>query len=79
MIMNAILNDTHEMLFLVARDFVQLTPIEQVSIGMKLGLVGVEIAMEVNKDMIAESIFSKAYYHKRIPDLVKEMRPYLYE
>jgi len=64
---------------MVARDFVQLTSFEQKNIGMKLGLVHVSIVTDKDKEKVAQTIFSKAYKSKKIPELVKEMRQYLYE
>lgn len=72
------MNDTQELLFLVARDFVQLSTLQQVNIGLKLKLVTVEATLwEPAK--VAETIFSKAYQQKCIPALVQEMRTRLYE
>ena len=71
-------NNTHEILFLVARDFVQLTPLQQINIGIKLQLCGVDAAM-LPVDNIGEVIFKAAYDKKKLPEMVREMRPYLYE
>jgi len=73
------LNDTTEMLFLVARDFVQLTFWQQKQVGIKAGVVGVGILTNKDEDAVADLIFSLAYKQKKIPELVKQMRPYLYE
>lgn len=72
------LNSAHEILFLVARDFVQLTPIQKMNIAIRLHLCGVEIATLPADDM-GQMIFKMAYQRGKIPDLVKEMRPLLYE
>lgn len=73
------LNDTQEMLFLVARDFVQLTSLQQRQISLKMGLCGVGILANTNDDIAAEIIFCEAFKQKKIAELVKQMRPYLYE
>jgi hypothetical protein len=73
------MNSINEILFLVARDFVQLKPLQQINIGIKLELVGVEVATYLDHTVIAETIFTKAYQKNKIPELVKEMRNYLYE
>lgn len=72
------LNNTTEILFLVARDFVQLTPLQQVNVGMKLELCGVDAAMLPPED-IGVMIFKSAYKKGKIPSLLREMRHYLYE
>ncbi len=66
-------------LYMVARDFVQLSFHEQKQIGMKLGLVHVSIIMNTDVESVTQTIFAKAYQNKKIPELVKEMRQYLYE
>lgn len=73
------LSDTSEMLFLVARDFVQLTSWQQKQVGIKSGVVGVGILTNQDEDAVADIVFSMAYKQKKIPELVKQMRPYLYE
>lgn len=73
------LNDTQEMLFLVARDFVQLTSIQQRKIAINMGLCSVGILANTNDDASAEIIFCAAFKQKKIAELVKQMRPFLYE
>lgn len=73
------INNLYEILFLVARDFVQLTPLQQINIGLKLELCGVEIAATLPPESIDEMIFKTAYEKGKIPDMMKEMRQFLYE
>ena len=72
------LNNPYEILFLVARDFVQLTTLQQINIGIRLKICGVDAAM-LPVDQISEVIFKTAYERGKIPELVKEMRQHLYE
>lgn len=72
------LNNTQEILFLVARDFVQLTPLQQINVGIRLQICGVDAAM-LPVHTIGETIFKAAYTRGKIPELVREMRQYLYE
>lgn len=72
------MSDTQELLFLVARDFVQLSTLQQVNIGLKLKLVTVEATMWEPKK-VADTVFAKAYQQRLIPQLVQEMRIRLYE
>lgn len=71
--------NAHDMLFLVARDFVQLNSLQQRNIGIKLGLAGVGIFANSSDDEVAHMVFSLAYKNKKISELVRLMRPYLYE
>lgn len=72
------LNNTHELLFLVAKDFIQLSPLQQVNIGIRLKLCGVEISMLKPED-ISAFIFKAAYDNQKMTHLIKEIRPLLYE
>jgi hypothetical protein len=72
------LNNTQEILFLVARDFVQLTPLQQINIGIRLEVCGVDAAMLAH-EKLPEMIFKMAYERGKIRELVTEMRQYLYE
>lgn len=72
------INNMHEILFLVARDFVQLTPLQQINVGIRLQVCGVDAAL-LPTDTIGEVIFKTAYEKGKIPEMVKEMRQYLYE
>lgn len=71
--------NVHDMLFLVARDFVQLSSLQQRNIGVKLGLAGICVFSHASDDHVQDMVFSLAYKNKKIPELVKLMRPYLYE
>lgn len=72
------INNIHEILFLVARDFVQLSPLQQINVGIRLKLCGVEVTLLPHGD-ISERIFKAAYEKNKIPEMVKEMRQFLYE
>jgi hypothetical protein len=71
-------NNIHEILFLIAQDFVRLTPLQQVNVGIRLEICGVDAAV-LPTDEIGLVIFKAAYEKGKIPGLVKEMRQYLYE
>lgn len=68
-----------EILFLIARDFAQLTSIEQKNVGIKLGVVTIGIIGNQDHEIVAQTIFSEAFRRKKMPELVKAMKPYLYE
>lgn len=72
------MNSPYELLFLVARDFVQLTPLQQINVGIRLEVCGVDAGM-LPVETIGEVIFKADYQKHKIPDLIKEMRQYLYE
>lgn len=72
------LNNIHEILFMVAQDFVKLTPLQQINVGIRIEVCGAE-AGALPIEEIGETIFKSAYNQNKIQALVKEMRQYLYE
>lgn len=70
--------NSHSLLFMVAQDFVQLNALQQMNIGIKLEVVGVETAM-LQPQAMAELVFANSYKMGKMPDLIREMRNYLYE
>lgn len=72
------LNNSHELLFLVARDFIKLDALQQINIGIKLDVCGIDAAL-LPVEEISEVVFKAAYERNKIPALIKEMRYYLYE
>lgn len=66
-------NDTHEMLFLVANEFLTLDNHQKLKIGLKLGLVGVA-ALMYSPNHLEEMVFSMAYKKNKLALLVKEIQ-----
>lgn len=73
------LNNVPSILLLIAQDFIQLTPYQQISVGIKLKLCGVEASATVPIEDAGVQIFKAAYEKGKIPALVKEIRQMLYE
>lgn len=64
--------DTHEMLFLIAVEFVNLTDKQKLEIGMKLGLVDLN-AYCYPSQALSEIIFTNAYKKNKIYKLIQEI------
>lgn len=72
------LKNLNEILFAVARDFVELTPLQQINVGIRLKVCGAEAAL-MSTEQVGEYVFRLAYQNGKIPALVREMKTYLYE
>ena len=70
-------NDSAEILFLVAQDFLKLSHNEQLKIGIKLKLFDTNAAFWAPKT-VEETVFRLCYKNNLIPVLVKEMYQILY-
>lgn len=73
------MQNTYEILYLIASDFAQLTSVQQKNVGIRLGLVQINIIANQDEEIVAQTIFSKAYKDNKMPELLKEMRKYIYE
>lgn len=65
--------DSHELLFLVASEFVELSTTQKLKIGFKLGLIDYG-GYFVSSNTAEEMIFTNAFKHNKIYRLVAEMQ-----
>ncbi len=66
------MNASHEMLFLVAKEYLELTYLQRFNIGIRLNLVQFGGICRTEK-AVDEMIFTNAYKHNMLSLLVKEI------
>lgn len=66
------MNDTHELLFLVATEFIDLSDRQRLEIGLKLGLVNIAAACYSPKHL-EEQVFANAFKQNKMASLIKEI------
>jgi hypothetical protein len=66
------MNDTHELLFLIANEFLELNFVQKLNVGLKLNLIDFKGFCRTEK-AIEEMVFVRAYKKGIMSQLVKEI------